>query len=152
MGLHFRRQVPFDPYVLDFVCHSAKLVVELDGSQHAEPKAIEHDKKRTAFLESRGYFVHRGWNIEVITNREGVCDAILEMAKTPSDRRAALFEIFSGRSMKHSVPPPPCGEVGEPTSLRGAHHNERAGWGIPTRNRCAISTSPQGGGGIEFEP
>jgi very-short-patch-repair endonuclease len=146
-GLHFRRQVPFDSYVLDFVCHSAKLVVEVDGSQHATLEGIEHDKKRTAFLESRGYFVHRVWNIEVIKNREGVCDGILELVKTPPDRRAALSEMFRG--LRNSIPPPPCGEVGEPTNLRGAHHNERAGWGAPTRNRCAISTSPQGGGGNE---
>ena len=46
-GMHFRRQAPFDRYVVDFVCHSHKLIVELDGSQHGEDGAIAYDEQRT---------------------------------------------------------------------------------------------------------
>ena len=53
-GFHFRRQAPIGKYIADFACHSAKVIVELDGSQHGEAKAIEHDTDRTAFLGSCG--------------------------------------------------------------------------------------------------
>jgi very-short-patch-repair endonuclease len=76
-GLHFRRQAPMGRYYVDFVCHSAKLVIELDGSQHAEPEQVSHDAARTEFLQSRGYRVLRFWNGEVMKNRNGVVEAIL---------------------------------------------------------------------------
>ena len=73
-GFRFRRQVSIGPYVADFACHSARLVVELDGGQHAE--RIERDKRRTAWLGSVGYRVLRFWNGEVFTNTEGVLETI----------------------------------------------------------------------------
>jgi len=82
-GLHFRRQAPIGRYYVDFVCHSAKIVVELDGSQHAEPSQIGHDVERTEFLRSRGYKVLRFWNGEVIRSRTSVLDAILAAAPQP---------------------------------------------------------------------
>jgi very-short-patch-repair endonuclease len=81
-GLHFRRQAPFRHYILDFACHSAKLVVEVDGSQHADPEDMHHDAIRTAFLNSQGYRVLRFWNVDVITNSRGISDAICVIAKT----------------------------------------------------------------------
>ena len=50
----FHRQYVIGNYIVDFYCHQAKLVVELDGSQHCDPEAIEYDRKRTAYLESQG--------------------------------------------------------------------------------------------------
>ena len=50
VGLHFRRQAPFDRYVADFACHSVKLIVELDGDQHGEVRNIAYDAERTAYL------------------------------------------------------------------------------------------------------
>jgi very-short-patch-repair endonuclease len=91
-GLHFRRQAPMDNYVVDFICHRAKLVIELDGSQHAEPENVAYDAARTKFLESRGYRVLRFWNSDVLKNRNGIMDTILATAEV------------------HIVPPP-CGEV-----------------------------------------
>jgi len=82
-GLHFRRQVPIGRYCVDFACHSAKVVIELDGSQHAEPSQIAYDGARSEFLISRGYQVLRFWNGEVFTNRTGVLDAILAAALRP---------------------------------------------------------------------
>src|SRR5579862_1902411 len=51
-AFHFRRQAPIGPYIVDFVCISGKLVVELDGSQHLEPDALAYDTRRTWYLES----------------------------------------------------------------------------------------------------
>ncbi|MDO8289957.1 MAG: DUF559 domain-containing protein [Parvibaculum sp.] len=75
-GFHFRRQVPMRQYVTDFICHSAKLVIELDGGQHDEIKAIASDARRTAWLETQGYKVLRFWNNDVLLNVEGVQTAI----------------------------------------------------------------------------
>jgi len=62
-GLHFRRQAPIGPFIVDFACHKAKLVIELDGSGHAEAAQAEQDRRRDAWLESQGYEVVRLWNI-----------------------------------------------------------------------------------------
>lgn len=72
-GIKFKRQAPMDRYVVDFVSAEAKLIVELDGSQHAENRA---DEVRTKTLENMGYFVLRFWNNEVLTNPDGVLETI----------------------------------------------------------------------------
>jgi len=69
-AFRFRRQQPIGPYIVDFFCPKAKLVVEIDGGQHVE--RVEHDAERTQWLESRGYRVVRYWNNEVLRNIEGV--------------------------------------------------------------------------------
>ena len=79
-------------YYVDFICHGAKLIIELDGSQHAEPENIAYDAIRTQYLQSLGYRVLRFWNGEVLKNRNGIMDAILAAAE-------------------QRVAPPPCGEV-----------------------------------------
>lgn len=66
----FRRQVPLGPYFADFVSHSARLVVEIDGGQHAT--AESYDAARTTFLSGEGYRVIRFWNNDVMQNIEGV--------------------------------------------------------------------------------
>jgi very-short-patch-repair endonuclease len=88
-GFHFRRQAPIGDYVVDFVCHRAKLVIELDGSHHAESKQMEHDAKRTAFLESAGYRVHRFWNIDTFRREEDVAEYIYALARQPPPACAA---------------------------------------------------------------
>lgn len=82
LGLHFRRQAPIGPYFPDFACHRSKIVVELDGSQHAEGAAVEYDMQRTAYLNSRGYRVLRFWNSDVLENRDGVVEIIIATAKS----------------------------------------------------------------------
>ena len=82
-GLHFRRQAPFGRYIVDFACHSAKLIVELDGSQHADPRTVQYDAERTEFLSRYGYRVLRFWNLDVIRNRNGVVEAILAAGRRP---------------------------------------------------------------------
>ena len=74
--VQFKRQVPFENYIVDFYCHRAKLVLELDGSQHCEPEMTEYDRRRTAFLEERGLRVLRFSNLDVMRNFAGVCEEI----------------------------------------------------------------------------
>jgi len=79
-GAKFRRQVPIDRFVVDFCCLEHKLVVEIDGGQHAESSS---DDVRTADLEAAGYRVIRFWNNDVLGNIEGVIDTLrAEMSKT----------------------------------------------------------------------
>ena len=80
---HFRRQVRIGRYIVDFASHGAKLVIEIDGGQHAEQGAA--DAARTKVLESEGYRVVRFWNNEVLTNIDGVLEAIQSaLATTPT--------------------------------------------------------------------
>lgn len=74
-GWRWRRQVPKGPFILDFFCAEAGLVVELDGGQHNDRAA--YDARRTAYLQSLGLRVIRFWNGEVLANRDGVCLTIL---------------------------------------------------------------------------
>jgi very-short-patch-repair endonuclease len=71
-GFHFRQQAPIGPYIADFCDHTAKLVIEADGSQHYEPKNRASDQSRTQWLSSQGYRVLRFWNHEILTNIGGV--------------------------------------------------------------------------------
>ena len=73
-GYKFRRQQPISPYIVDFACLSQKLLIELDGSQHAARQ--DYDEKRDAFLRERGYRVLRFWNNEVFENCFGVLERI----------------------------------------------------------------------------
>ena len=75
-GASFRRQTPIGPYVVDFVCPMANLVVELDGGQHFEDAKIKQDSRRDAFLALKGFRVLRFSNHDVMTNRQGVLETI----------------------------------------------------------------------------
>ncbi len=75
-GAKFRRQHPMLPYFGDFFCLEARLVIELDGSQHGEQAGREADKHRTEVLEREGCRVLRFWNEEVLDNIDGVLETI----------------------------------------------------------------------------
>ena len=83
MGYKFRRQVVIEPYIVDFVCLEAGLIIEADGGQHSAQQS--YDAMRTIRLESMGYRVMRFWNHEVVGELQGVLDQI----------RAALIEAPS---------------------------------------------------------
>ena len=72
-GFRLRRRHPLGPYVVDFFCAEAKLIVEVDGGQHADD-----GEARTPWLEARGYRVIRFWNNDVLSNTEGVLNMILD--------------------------------------------------------------------------
>jgi very-short-patch-repair endonuclease len=87
-GYRFRRQVPVGPYVVDFACVGRKLVVEVDGGQHADNL---RDKARDDYLRARGFRVLRFWNNDVLTNTQGVLEMIfsaLEQSPSPGALRA----------------------------------------------------------------
>ena len=81
-GYKFRRQVPLGPYVADFVCLSARLIVELDGGQHGEQ--ITYDSERTKWLEAQDFRVLRFWNNQVFEERDAVLATILSELIAPS--------------------------------------------------------------------
>jgi len=72
----FRRQTPIGPYIVDFVSHSAKLVIEVDGGQHFDTAQERRDARRDMFLRSKGFRVLRFNNHDVLTNLEGVWTVI----------------------------------------------------------------------------
>ena len=81
-GYKFKRQVPVGPYVVDFACLGRKLVVEVDGGQHAENL---RDKARDDYLRTRGFRVLRFWNNDVLTNTQGVPEMIISaLEQSPS--------------------------------------------------------------------
>jgi adenine-specific DNA-methyltransferase len=75
-GAKFRRQHQFGPFVLDFFCASAKLVIEIDGGQHYSEEGEARDAERTAFLEANGLRVLRFTNTEVLQQLDAVQEAI----------------------------------------------------------------------------
>src|SRR5215208_2552219 len=79
LGVKFRRQHPLGNYITDFACLSPRLMVELDGSQHADQQG--YDAKRDAFLKSKGFAMLRFATNEPLLNLEGVLTAILEKLK-----------------------------------------------------------------------
>ena len=76
----FRRQHPFGPYILDFYCARARLVVEVDGQSHGMGGAPAHDQRRDAFLVSKGLRVMRYLASEVMGDPNGVAQSIMEAA------------------------------------------------------------------------
>jgi very-short-patch-repair endonuclease len=85
-GFGFRRQVPIGNYIADFVCHPAKLVIELDGGQHFSDQSEAKDAARSAVIEAKGFQVLRFGNHDVMSNRGGVLEttaaAVAERAPT----------------------------------------------------------------------
>ncbi len=72
----FRRQVPIGRYIADFASHTAKIVIELDGNQHAEQ--ADYDRARDAFLAAEGYLVVRFWNHDVAANPDGLLQTVAD--------------------------------------------------------------------------
>ncbi|MBA1155563.1 DUF559 domain-containing protein [Vibrio parahaemolyticus] len=105
-GSHFRRQVPIGPYVVDFACLKARLVLELDGGHHSQDDVAAKDAARTQWLEKEGYRVVRFWNVELFENLNGVLDTIY----------AALYGSLQSESLALPTPPRP---DGRPSPSRG---------------------------------
>jgi len=80
-GLGFRRQHPVGPYIVDFACVEHRLIVEVDGSQHADDVDAEYDAKRTKYLELQGWTVIRFWNDDVLKDLDNTCAHILAVLR-----------------------------------------------------------------------
>ncbi len=105
-GSHFRRQVPIGPYVADFACLKARLIIELDGGHHSQDEVVTKDEARTRWLEKEGYRVVRFWNAELSENMNGVLDTLY----------AALYGSPPSEAVALPTPPRP---YGRPTPTRG---------------------------------
>jgi len=81
-GLGFRRQTPIRNYIVDFVCHSAKVIVELDGASPDFEEQQKADEKRDAFFVSEGFRVLRFTNEQVMSNLEGVLETIRQVVSS----------------------------------------------------------------------
>jgi very-short-patch-repair endonuclease len=102
-GVGFRRQAPVGPYIVDFLCHAAKLFIEIDGGQHFDDQQEKRDARRSAFLMRKGFRVLRFNNYDVMTNRVGVLEVIVAaVSEAPSltlprkrgrERAAATGEV-----------------------------------------------------------
>jgi very-short-patch-repair endonuclease len=126
-GFKFRRQVPVGPYIVDFLCVGAKLIVEADGSQHAESL---RDNIRDAYLASQGWTVLRFWNNEVVQNRRcagdnsGACKQTLIRLRatfSPREKGPAATLLPRGEGMYRTSGPEPLlprGEGGAPKAWR----------------------------------
>jgi len=139
-GFKFRRQQPIGHYVVDFVCQQARLVVELDGSQHAE--SHEYDRNRDVWLKEEGYRVFRVWNNEWNTQREAVLEKLWLMLHEVSEpsppaplpkwergvKTSRNTTAFSQSGVRPAEFPPPLREK-QPTSLPSPSRGEGQGEG-----------------------
>ncbi|OCW57570.1 endonuclease domain-containing protein [Hoeflea olei] len=75
-GLKFKRQEPMGPYIVDFVCHEKKLIIEADGGQHSESRS---DVERDRYFEARGYRILRFWNDEIERNSDAAAQHIIKV-------------------------------------------------------------------------
>ena len=128
-GFKFRRQHPVGPYVVDFACLAARLVIEVDGGQHA---GLASDVGRDAYLCRSGYRVLRFWNNDVLANIEGVCDVILHRLtgsaphpglSGPAQRAVRSADARGSAAQAHRPHLPHAGE--------GADGGERPKTGMP---------------------
>jgi very-short-patch-repair endonuclease len=96
-GLRFRRQQPIGPFVADFYCSAARLVVELDGSQHGAVENRVYDERRTQYMSAQGYRVLRFSNNDLLQNCEAVLESIArEVELTPPRTREARSTLPQG--------------------------------------------------------
>ena len=109
-GHKFRRQQPIGPYIVDFACLPRKLIVELDGGQHAKQKT--YDEKRDTFLKDKGYRILRFWNNEVFENCFGVLESIYNaLHHHPPLEGGSKDATLSGRGSPPPPQPSPAGSV-----------------------------------------
>ncbi len=112
--VHFRYQAPIGPFYADIACHGARLIVELDGSQHHD--AAAYDAERTAFLEGRGYKVLRFWNNQVLNELDGVLALIASHLPSPPAGEGAPKGRMGGAL--HRSARSPCERTPSPTPPR----------------------------------
>jgi very-short-patch-repair endonuclease len=117
-GYKFVRQFPVGPYFADFVCRSQRLVLEVDGSQHA---GSAYDRERDAFMRDAGYSVLRVWNFDALRQITAVCDTILAAldGKLSEDVEAHdLRFVFGKAKQPQALSSPPTSFVGGEVSRR----------------------------------
>jgi len=110
-GAHFRRETPIGPYVVDFAWLSARIVIEVDGASHELPDRPDHDRKKDAFLEKRGFRVIRVRDADAVANAERAfapIDAVLRAHlsyPSPNPSPQGGGESCRGRHRVGATPP-----------------------------------------------
>jgi very-short-patch-repair endonuclease len=111
-GYHFRKQEQIGPFYVDFACHHARLVIEVDGDTHFTDAGLEDDARRDEFLRHEGYTVLRFTNDEVMHNDEGVYTVIAGvLAERPKGRRTR--GLLDQNGPRRPLPGPPHEGEGE---------------------------------------
>jgi very-short-patch-repair endonuclease len=126
-GHRFRRQHPIGPYVADFACVPARLIIEIDGPTHLRSGGLSHDRRRDRYLQSRGWRILRIWNDDVYKNLNAVLDEIARLVPPPPPAAA---------------PPPQAGEE------RGQRDNNLAGFFAASPLRGSRLKAPRIKGGL----
>jgi len=111
-GAKFVRQASVGPYYADFVCRACKLIVEVDGSQHA---GSAYDDKRDATLIGLGYRILRFWNADVLGSIDDVCETIIAAV----EGRLAPFERFKALAISSGAAPHPALRATFPPQAEG---------------------------------
>jgi very-short-patch-repair endonuclease len=98
-GIGFRRQTPIGQYIVDFVSHAYRIVIEIDGGQHSENK---YDASRDQWLCSKGYRVLRFWNSDILKNRDAVLQSIADAISRvqPPSRRSRTQSAIGDLPLK----------------------------------------------------
>jgi len=104
-GASFRRQVPIGPYIVDFVCMAARLIIEVDGGQHAS--WATHDRVRDTYLREQGFGILRFWNNDVLGNFQGVLEVIATALRDHRPPSLALPRKGGGDGPAAGEPPRP---------------------------------------------
>jgi very-short-patch-repair endonuclease len=116
-GTHFRRQAPIGPYVVDFLCPAAHLIIEIDGGHHNDDETATRDRDRQAWLEKEGYRVVRFWNSEITNDLNAVMERIY--IELHGAREAEALRSKHQRRLKSSAVTPPRPLRGRPSPSRG---------------------------------
>jgi len=82
-GFQFRRQFPIGGFIVDFCCRARRIVIALDGSQHADAAGVTGDRERTRLIAAREYHVIRFWNEDILTNLDGVLEQVFAQLGQP---------------------------------------------------------------------
>jgi very-short-patch-repair endonuclease len=121
-GIRFRRQHPIGPYIADFVCVLAKLVVEVDRGPHSSDAEVLHDRRRTAYPTRRSWRIFRATNEDVYKNLD-VLDGIVRFAPPPALRDTSPAD--AGEEEERVFPPPVAGEVVSEANRRGRERQRK---------------------------
>jgi len=111
-GTHFRRQAPIGPYVVDFFCPAAHLIIELDGGHHNDDEIARRDNERQLWLEKEGYRIVRFWNSEITGGLNAVLERIY--VELHGSREAEAVSLKHRRRLKRPPSPHPARYAGDP--------------------------------------
>jgi very-short-patch-repair endonuclease len=118
-GTHFRRQAPIGPYVVDFFCPAAHLIIELDGGHHNEDETARKDQARQLWLEREEYRVIRFWNSDINSNLEGVLEQIYIELYGSRDAEARHLKHRRHPRQRRPAPPRTTSSSDPPPAVEG---------------------------------